>query len=57
LDHKKQDIEVTPEMLAAGLDELYQHHFGEDPRLVLEAVYYAMAYAARERASSTKAVK
>lgn len=44
-------------MLDAGMDELRQHHLDEDMRSVIEAVYYAMAYTARERASSTKADK
>lgn len=38
------EIEVTPEMIEAGLEELYQHRFGSDLRYVLEVVYRAMAY-------------
>lgn len=50
------EIEVTPAMIDAGLEELYQHHYGEGLRHLLESVYRAMAYA-RVCASSTNAVR
>jgi len=37
-------ILVTPEMLAAGLEELSEHHFGDDLGWILESVFRAMAY-------------
>lgn len=49
-------IEVTPEMIEAGLEELYEHHYGDDFRLMLEHIYRAMAYVSLE-ASSTKFTK
>ena len=47
------EIEVTPEMVDAGLQELGEHRFTTDLREVLEEVYRAMAYADLARASST----
>ena len=41
---KSGEIEITPQMIEAGLYELYDHRFGEDIRLVLEDVFRAMAY-------------
>ena len=38
-------IEVTPEMLEAGLDELAEHSYADDLRYTLECVYRAMRYA------------
>ena len=52
-----QEIEVTPEMIEAGLEELSEHRYGSDARYVLESVYRAMAYADLVRASSTSAVR
>lgn len=37
-------IEVTPEMVEAGLHELYEHNLGEELPYLLEAVFRAMAY-------------
>ena len=51
--HKSREIEVTPEMIEAGLAELYDHRFGEDVRLVLEDVYRAMAYASHGSVSAS----
>ena len=45
-------VEVTREMVAAGLEELNQHRFGEDWEYLLECVYRAMFYE-REAASET----
>ena len=47
------EIEITPQMIEAGLYELYEHHFGEDIRLVLEEVYRAMAYASQGNDSAS----
>ena len=38
-------IQVTPAMIAAGVDELREHALGDDWGCVLEDVYRAMAYA------------
>jgi hypothetical protein len=38
-------IEVTPEMIEAGLYELREHSFGENMGDVIGAVYVAMALA------------
>jgi len=45
------EIEVTEEMVRAGLDELWQHNFGSDMGYVLESVYRAMAYEAAAKPS------
>ena len=49
LDDSRQaganEIEVTPAMIAAGLDELLQHSFADVWPDVLEAIYRSMAYA------------
>lgn len=37
-------IEVTPAMIQAGLDQLREHHIGDDLAYVLETVFRAMAY-------------
>lgn len=50
------EIEVTAEMLDAGMAELAEHRLLDDPRYVLECVFRAMAYV-RERASSISASK
>jgi hypothetical protein len=47
------EIEVTPAMVAAGLDEFREHHFGGDIGYMLESIYRAMCYAARAAASET----
>ncbi len=39
------EIEVTPEMVAAGLEALREHHYGDDLGYMLESVFRAMAYA------------
>lgn len=50
------EIEVTPDMVDAGLDELRGHSLVGDARYMLESVYRAMAYA-RRSASVTSSVK
>ena len=45
------EIEVTPAMIAAGVEEMMQHHFGSETAYVLECLYRAMAYAALSAAS------
>lgn len=37
-------IPVTDEMIDAGLQELYDHHFGDNEREVLRSVFSSMAY-------------
>jgi hypothetical protein len=44
MDTEGSEIVVTSEMIDAGLDELRDHTYGEDLRLLLEAVFRAMAY-------------
>ncbi len=39
------EIEVTPEMVCAGLEELREHHLGDDMAYVVESVFRTMAYA------------
>lgn len=48
----RPEIEVTPEMVAAGLQALSEHSFSDELPYVLESVYRAMAYA-RALASRT----
>ena len=36
------EIEVTPDMIEAGMDELRDHHLGDDMSYVIEMVYRAM---------------
>ena len=48
-----KEIEVTPEMVEAGMYALGEHRFLDDRRLVLEDVYRAMAYE-KASASSSK---
>ncbi|EQB06210.1 hypothetical protein [Sphingobium baderi] len=38
------EVLVTPEMVEAGMEELRDHHYGDDIRYILECVYRAMAY-------------
>jgi hypothetical protein len=45
------EIEVTPAMIAAGVEEMTEHNFGCDTAYVLGCVYRAMAYAALSAAS------
>lgn len=52
----KDEIEVTAQMIEAGLEEMGEHHFGDDLAIVLEHVFRAMAYASLD-ASSTSASK
>ncbi len=33
------EIEVTPEMIAAGLEEIREHRYGDDLRYTLESVF------------------
>ncbi len=51
-----EQIEVTSEMIAAGLDELRERHFDDGLSYVLESVYRAMAYA-RPSASATNSIR
>ena len=44
-------IDVTPAMVAAGLDELRQHMYDTDVPYMLESVYRAMAYASLDASS------
>jgi len=39
------EIEVTPEMIDAGISEIFEHRFGEDAREIVGAIYMAMEYA------------
>ena len=43
------EIEITPAMIAAGLEELRDHNYAGDTDYMLECVYRAMAYAARDQ--------
>jgi hypothetical protein len=47
------EIEVTPEMVVAGLAELREHHFGEDLSYMVECIYRVMA-SERRPASESK---
>jgi hypothetical protein len=38
------EIVVTPEMVQAGIDELYEHSLSEGLPYLLETVFRAMAY-------------
>ena len=49
------EIEVTRQMIEAGLDELRQHYYAGDATCMVEEVYRAMAYAARASASTNSA--
>ena len=55
-DSDNLTVEVTPEMIAAGMEELREHRFGDQASYILECIYRAMHYA-RLAASSTKASK
>lgn len=55
-DRAVQEIQITQEMIEAGLDEMRQHQIGDDLGYVVECVYRAMAYS-RFSASSTNPVK
>lgn len=37
-------IEVTPAMVEAGVEEIREHHVGDDLGYVVESVFRAMAY-------------
>lgn len=45
---RQVQIEVTQEMIKAGLEELREHSFGENVEYLLEEVYRAMAYSSPE---------
>lgn len=47
------EIEVTPEMIEAGVDELRDHHYACDTSYMVECIFRAMSYASRS-ASATK---
>ena len=38
-------IKVTKEMIKVGLEEFLDSHYGDDPKVMLEKVFTAMAYA------------
>lgn len=57
MEEEKDEVEVTPAMIEAGLEELRQHSFGEELPYLLECVYRAMAYEALAPASVTSASK
>ena len=40
-----REIEVTPKMVEAALDEMRQNNFGGDMAYMAECIYRAMAYA------------
>jgi len=46
------EIEVTPEMIEAGLYEFRQHHYDTDVGYVLESVFRAMDYARLDASAS-----
>lgn len=50
------EIEVTPQMVEAGLEELSEHRYGGDLAYALESVFRAMSYA-RSSASATSDVR
>lgn len=50
-------IVVTPEMVAAGREELADHSLAGDLDYMLESVFRAMAYAGSLEASSISVVK
>ncbi len=52
----ENEIEITPEMIEAGLQEMREHHYDTDVGYMLECVYRAMVYATRQ-ASSSKLLK
>lgn len=41
------EIVVTPEMVAAGIEELFEHKITNDWAYVVECVFRAMAYASK----------
>lgn len=41
---KMPEVDVTPEMLQSGIDELRQHSLGGDWKFVIECIYRAMFY-------------
>lgn len=43
-----EGIAVSTAMIAAGLDAFREHHYAGDINYMLECVYRAMAYAARQ---------
>jgi len=51
------EIVVTPTMVAAGLDEMSRHSYGEEISYVLECVFRAMAYKGNDFACSKTEVK
>ncbi len=55
-DRPAQEIEVTPEMIEAGRQEMREHHYDTEIGYMLECVYRAMSYASCP-ASSTKPPK
>jgi hypothetical protein len=52
----KDEIEVTEAMVAAGLDEMRDHHYESDTKWMLECIFRAMLYAS-PAASETRSDK
>lgn len=50
-----KEIEVTPEMAAAGLAEFREHRYDTDVWYMLECVYRAMSYASADASSNKDA--
>lgn len=46
-------IEVTPQMIEAGVEEMREHNIGDDLGYVVEVVYRAMAYESRPASSTS----
>ena len=49
--NREVDIEITPEMIAAGVSELRSFNFGMDEREIVRAIYLMMEI---ERTESAK---
>lgn len=45
VDRPAQEIEITPEMIEAGYEELREHPLGADLHWLAQKVYMAMLYA------------
>lgn len=49
----RPEIEVTPEMIAVGLEVIRESHYGDDLADLVEAIYVAMSHC-RASASATR---
>ncbi len=47
------EIEITPQMIAAGVDAFRSHHFGEPEARIVEAIFLAMAIEAQASRSAS----